>query len=502
MANSELGTVISTFEGPTTANFAFVISNTKVRKGQFVQTQTEDGLLIGMVLEITRANRYFERAESVAEYEKNSSMVASFPTQDWEYVIANTKALGLFKDRNLIRSTFPAAPGAKVHETDIDMLREFLGFVENGLNIGKLQNHDVEVKLPLNNLFQKHLAMLAMSGAGKSYLASVILEELLDRKPEYGRLSVVVVDVHGEYLGFKQGAYADRTSVFDGRKIRVGLHKVSPQMLCEFLPELNSVQRREISKIMGELRAERKEMGTAYGMPDLIARIEQADMNKAVKSSLVGWLLELDTYKLFGKGDYPIMDELCRPGRLSVLDLSDLDSQKKKQLIVAYFAKKLFRQRKKGKIPPFALLVEEAHNFCREKAKASMSISKPIIETIAREGRKFGASLILVSQRPVQLSTTALSQCNTNIFLRVTNPYDIKHIAESCEGIDFSMQNSITSLRVGEALIVGEAVSHPIFVKVRKRKSVKSSKGESLETLAKKFEEMEVKKKEDVEAFI
>ena len=76
-----------------------------------------------------------------------------------------------------------------------------------------------------------------------------------------------------------------------------------------------------------------------------------------------------------------------------------------------------------------------------------------------------------MSQRPVQLSTTALSQCNTNIILRLTNPYDIDHIGESCEGIDKGMLGAITTLRVGEALVVGEAVNLPVFVRVRRRKS-------------------------------
>ncbi|MEW6329508.1 MAG: DUF87 domain-containing protein, partial [Candidatus Micrarchaeota archaeon] len=242
----ELGTVISTFEGPSTLNFSFVVSNPRVRKGQFVQTMTEDGLLIGMVLDITRANRYFERAESVAEYERAGGNMASFPTTDWEYIVANARALGIFRDGNLFRSGFPAAPGARVVFADERLLKDFLGFVDDGLMIGKLENHDVEVKLQLNNLFQKHLAILAMSGAGKSYLASVIIEELLDRKKEQGRIAVIAVDVHGEYLGFKErgGGYAEKTNVFDGRKIRIAIRKLSPQVLFEFVPELSAPQKR------------------------------------------------------------------------------------------------------------------------------------------------------------------------------------------------------------------------------------------------------------------
>jgi len=500
--SNELGTVISTLEGPSTMGFSFVISDPKVRKGQFVQTQNEEGLLIGMVSEITRANRYFERAESVAEYERSGAM-PSFPTAEWEYVIAIVRALGVYKKEHLVRTTFPAAPGSKVEAADESLLKDFLGFVDNGLNLGMLENHNLEAILPLNGLLQKHLSILAMSGAGKSYLASVLIEELLDRKPEHGRLAVVIVDVHGEYLGFKGGSYGNRTKIFDGKKLRIALHKVSPQMLAEFLPELSGAQQRDVAVIMAELKKEAKEKGEAYDLKDLMNRVEASpDIKENVKGTLLSWLSQLQRLRLFGKADHPQIKDLAQSGNLAILDLSDIDGLKKKQLIVAYFAKKLFGARRKGTIPPFLLLVEESHNFAREKAPKGASISKSVIETIAREGRKFGASLCLVSQRPVQLSTTALSQCNTNIILRVTNPYDIDHIGESCEGIDKQMLGSITTLRVGEALIVGEAVHYPIFVKIRRRKSKSSPKGESLELLAKRFEEMQEKKATDVEAFL
>jgi len=162
---------------------------------------------------------------------------------------------------------------------------------------------------------------------------------------------------------------------------------------------------------------------------------------------------------------------------------------KKKQIIVSYFAQRIFFERRIGKVPPFLLVLEEAHQFVPQMAKTETAISRSIIRTIAREGRKFGASLCLVSQRPVQLDTTALSQCNTHIILRITNPYDLKHIAESSEGLDNKSIDMITSLRVGEALIVGEATHFPLFFKVRERKSQESKHEISLEKAAFEFEQ-------------
>lgn len=501
-----IGIVISTLESPTTDSFSFVLTTETVRRGQFVQTETDDGLLIGFITDITRANRYFERAESVAEYERLGAM-SQFPTMEWEYTVADVKALGVYtllSDGRAIfaRAKFPASPGAKVYSVDESILKDFIGLDERGLNIGKLENHNVEVRLSMSRLLQKHLAILAMSGAGKSHLASVIIEELLERRKEHGRLAIIVIDVHGEYGGFRQGQYAKSTTVIDGKEIKIALSKLSPSSLFDFMPNISGTAMRDLSSILSEMKKEAKDSGNFFGLPDLIERIKMSDMKESTKGALLSWLDALKSLRLIGKAEHPSLQELAKPGHLTILDLSDIDNMKKKQLIVAHIAKKLFKARKKEKVPPFLLLIEESHNFAPEKVAKEHGISKGIIETIAREGRKFGASLCLVSQRPVKLSTTALSQCNTAIILRVTNPYDLKHIGESCEGIDQRMQAAITTLYVGEALIVGEATNHPIFVRVRDRKSKKSSKGQPLEEIAKRWEEAEDKKKDDVEAFL
>ena len=140
----ELGTVISTMEGPTTNAFSFVISSPSVRKGQFVAVASDGSkgaFVVGSITEITRANRYFERAESVAEYERNSPMSESFPTMEWEYTVANVRVHGIFEEGRMARSTFPVAPGSKVLEAEPDMLRKFLQLDGNGLNLGTLQHH-------------------------------------------------------------------------------------------------------------------------------------------------------------------------------------------------------------------------------------------------------------------------------------------------------------------------------------------------------------------------
>lgn len=507
-----LGTVVSTEESPTTQEFSFVLEEgAPVKKNQFIQTTSEEGTVFGLVREITRANRYFERAESVAEYEKESSISTHFPVKAWEYAIGEVRILGLMnkvgEKYKHWRVSLPPSPGAKVLPADDQMLNDFIGFQPDGLMLGKLQNHDVDAKISMTRLLQKHLALLAMSGAGKSHLASVILEELLDRKKEDGRIAIVVIDIHGEYVGFKSDPkYGKQVKVVEGKSISIPFSNLNPELFGTLFPDMTGPARVELGKILREMSSDSKQNNTVYGMQDLIARVEASGMHKGTKDMLMRALYELAIMRLIHPTrKNPNLYEL-RPGEMLVLDLSDLDDQKKKKFIVSLVASRLFKMRRKGSIPPFMLLVEEAHNFAPERSKIVHTPSKGIIEKIAREGRKFGAALCVVSQRPVQLSTTTLSQCNTHIILRVTNPNDLDHIKQSSEGIDDRMSRSITTLKVGEGIIVGEAINYPAFIEIRDRKSRKMEKGEPLHLQAIKFESAQQKKEEEeedeIEAFL
>ena len=498
----EYGTVISSFEGPCTRKFSFVIRKDQiVRRGQFVQVPVEGGKLIGRVADVFKTNRYFMRPESVEKYESSRPMEDIFPVNNWEYLVADVVPLGVYGKNGMFEEvTFPPSPGVKVYEPEGPVLSKFLGLEEKGLEIGELPHHDIMVKLNLTRLLQKHLAILAISGAGKSYLVSVIIEELLKRRKEEGQLAAILVDTHGEYVSFAEDPnYADKIMVFPGQDIRIGLPDLTHHQISEFLPKLSSVQARELARLLREMKKEKKR----FSIAEFIEKIECDEKVKtSTKDVLISVLYDLMETGLFGVADYPTAEELAKQGKVSIIDLSSFISSRNKQMVVAHLARKLFNHRRSLKIPPFLLILEEAHQFVPETAKAENAISRGIIQTIAREGRKFHASLCLISQRPIQLSTTALSQCNTHIILRVTNPYDLDHIGRSSEGITKDVLNQISGLRVGTGLIVGEGVNFPIFVKIRKRKSKESKRGIPLEEAAKEFSEKAKQTREDAKSFM
>ncbi|MEM5882810.1 MAG: ATP-binding protein [Candidatus Aenigmatarchaeota archaeon] len=498
----EVGTVISTPES-SSKSFSFVINQERgfpVRKGQFVQLETEEGLLIARVSEIFKTNRYFARAESVREYERSGKLLPEFfPVERWEYLVADAVPLGILSDGMQKRVTFPPSPGLKVFLAENKVLAEFLGLDDNGLNIGEIEFHNLQAKINLTRLFQKHCSILAQTGAGKSYLVSCLIEEILDRREELGKPAIIVIDPHGEYLGFGEDEkYLTKTKIFDENIIRIATHELSANQICELQPFISPVEKRELTRIIEKLREEK----IAYDMNDLIAAIEMSDIKPNVKAPLISWLNDLNSTNLFSNVTRPSIEELAKSGQLSIIDLSNFIHLRDKQVIVTFIARRLFEARRSNKIPPFILFVEESHQFSPEREEKFQAISKNIIETIAREGRKFNASLVLISQRPIQLSVTALSQCNTSILLRIVNPYDIKHISESCEAISSDIMEMLPGLKVGEAIITGAAVNYPIIVRIRKRKSKESPKiGMKLEEAILKYEEEKEQKVEDLKAF-
>jgi DNA helicase HerA-like ATPase len=499
----EIGTVISTLEGPSTNEFSFVVNEVKevlIRKGQFVQLSVEDGLLIARVAEIIKTNRYFMQAESVREYTREGKALDEFfPVNRWEYLVAQAIPLGIWSDGKEKRVSFPPSPGTKVYKADEKILFNFLGLdAERGLNIGKIEFHDLDAKLNLTRLFQKHCSILAQTGFGKSYLVSVMIEEILKRSNEFGKPALIVVDPHGEYVGFSEDArFSSSTRVFGKDEIKISASNLSSYQIAEFIPSITHVGVRELAKVIGELKKQKK----VYGIDELISALETSNINPKTKLPLLAWLSELSLTNLFGKYDSPEIDELVKAGQLSVLNLSDFIHLNEKQIVLTYIARKLFNLRRANLIPPFILFIEESHQFCPEQVEKREAISKGIIETIAREGRKFNACLVLITQRPIKLSTTALSQCDSHIIMHITNPYDLDHIGKSCEGVTSDMLKLIPGLKVGEAIITGGVVNYPLLVKIRERESKVSEMGARLEDAVLDFNKKAQQKIEDLDAF-
>jgi DNA helicase HerA-like ATPase len=503
------GTVFNYLQLPDVSQFPFVISkrvdNVFIQKGLFVYTESNEGFLIGIIERIVLLNEYFSDALTIKAYNANTNpniLKGLFPSEDFEFAIAIVKSLGIikFKDETtnkiekIIRMTYPASPGRDVFILEDEILNEFIGFDQkNGLEVGKVKVTNTNAKINMNRLLNKHFAILSISGGGKSYLTSVLVEELLKRKPEYGTPAIILFDVHGEYSYLRDiPELKDKITIQDVSYFQISVPKMPLYNFKKYQEDISNVQLRELAKFVKKLKKDRTK-SKRYTIKDIIEVLEnEIEGNKSTRQALIGWLSNLERLTIFGSQENPILDNIIEKQKLIIFNLQKEVSIKKKQIIVDYICTRLFDLRRLNNIPPFLLVIEEAHQFVPEAAH-SKAISKPIIEMIAREGRKFMSCLCLISQRPKKLSTTALSQCNSKMVLNIKNPYDLKHLMDSSESITKEYTSMISSLGVGEMLLMGTAINYPVFIDIRERLFKSLSEEITLDQVCFKWESKQLK---------
>lgn len=158
--------------------------------------------------------------------------------------------------------------------------------------------------------------------------------------------------------------------------------------------------------------------------------------------------------------------DLARPGQATVLNLRGVDTERQED-IVATLLDALFLARKRDRIPATKVFLEEAHLFAPQRKNEPRSV----IENIAKEGRKFGFTLALISQRPSEIYPNIRAQLQAFTIHKLTDDTDIKKIIKSAEGLDSSWGTQIQKLQTGEVLFVGDVIASPTFVDVRERRT-------------------------------
>lgn len=156
---------------------------------------------------------------------------------------------------------------------------------------------------------------------------------------------------------------------------------------------------------------------------------------------------------------------------LRIVDISGLPNEVAGPLTAAIarllFQYKLHETADERRKDPILLVCEEAHRYVPDRGEAQYSAAQNAIRRIAREGRKYGLGLLLVSQRPSDVEATVLSQCNTWIVLRLTNSADQAHVARMLPDALGGMIALLSTLPRQEALFVGEAAALPARIKLR-----------------------------------
>ena len=438
------------FGKTTTTKFKFIVTG-KAKKFDFIQVHHPDyGYVLCQITEIER---------------------------DEEKTVASCFVIGYKDDGHIKRPRVPFHSDTEVLLADNDFIGEIIKLdkSDKGAYIGLLDGKKIKVFLDLKKLLTKHIAILAKTGAGKSYAAGVLLEEIMDKK-----VPLLIIDPHGEYsiMRFRNDdkkdlsrmrtygvdpkaykniqEYGDVDIIKDAIPIRLN-STMSHSELLHLMPKLSGTQ-------TGILYNASKEL-SHVSFEEILLNLEIEENN--AKYTLMNNLDYLNKTHLFSNS-FTSYNELVRSGRCSIVNLKGM-AQDLQEIIVYKLLHDLFEARKKELIPPFFLIIEESHNYCPERSFGETKCSR-IIRTIAAEGRKFGLGLCVISQRPARIDKSVLSQCTTQIILKVTNPNDLKAIAQSVEGITSEAQDEIKNLPIGTALVTG-VVDMPLFVNIRTRKS-------------------------------
>jgi len=414
---------------------------------------------------------------------------------DGERLTAEARIVGYYDPnlKNVFFPRYPPVPGASVFRANKEYLAQI--FSAGHIKVGHLRAHsDVEVKLNVEELLRRHTAILAITGAGKGNTVAVMATRIRELNG-----SVIIVDPHEEYPELKHlyPPSSNPVVVFSpGGNPSKGYYPIyfkwnnfTTEEILEILEirETATRQRALVREILGKLEGKDWDIDDFEQAMDLYVEGADLEDEKAIKErgkskgtslAIKDHIRGIRESMILNKvNETPIYEEhsasFVSKGQITVICLSGLPIRIQ-QVVVGRLSKKLYeagvawRREFEGKpqIPcPTFMVIEEAHNFIPAEAGAKSSWP---IRRIAAEGRKFGIGLCIVSQRPNKVDQNVLSQCNSQIILKVVNPRDQAQIENSSESISSELMDDLPSLNKGEAVIVGSCILLPALVKIDK----------------------------------
>jgi hypothetical protein len=453
---------------------------------------------------------------------------------------------------------YPPQPASRVYRPDsLDIARVVLGELQQtqkaqsrALDLATLSNRpEVDVKVDGHAIVSRHLAILAMTGAGKSVTSRRIIEQLAAKN-----YPMVIFDPHGDYTGLiKVKGLEDKVTRYYGQ---FPIYEQSPENVITVIenlgwqlanthrtmfedlffgsyafgfgqPDRSSERAQWLSEYLGNPKiSEYGIKANLFFLADFTQALVKAGktQDSETLASIVEWtgreqlnidkknagwlegfpnnlrvaakrLLQMETIsKKVSIDSKPLPNDrtsLVSYGGISIVSLAGYTGDFQ-ATIYRLVAEAIFNARVSNELKlPVLLVLEEAHNFA--PASASTQAEKSAITTtkqIAQEGRKFGVGLILISQRPSRLDETTLSQCNSYIIMRMVNPADQNFVRRVVETLGEDEARLLPDLDVGEAILSGQLINFPVLVRIKKSES----EGEHEERDA--FEELESAREE------
>ncbi|NNM77329.1 DUF853 family protein [Sphingomonas sp. ID1715] len=385
-------------------------------------------------------------------------------------------------------------PGAEVFPVSNRDMKEIYAAADRPhVEVGTVfPTKDIRGALFIDALLGKHFALLGSTGTGKSTSAALILHRICDMAPEG---HIVMIDPHGEY----SAAFEGNGAIYDVSNLAMPYWLMNFEEHCEVFVTSSGSNRQMDADILAKCLLAAKAKNRAaegvskltvdspipYLLSDLTSLI-QAEMGKLDKAGDSAPYLRLKTKIDEIKADprYSFMfsgmlvadtmaDFIARvfrlPGQgkpISIIDVSGVPSEIT-SVVVSVLSRMVFDHAiwSRGEHQrPVLLVCEEAHRYVPNERNADSSSVGRILSRIAKEGRKYGVSLGLVTQRPSDLAEGVLSQLGTIIAMRLNNERDQAFVKAAMPEGARGFLDSIPALRNREAIICGEGVSIPIRV--------------------------------------
>lgn len=396
-------------------------------------------------------------------------------------------------------SSYPTL-GDSVHVATRDELTAL--FAVNGtasVRVGVVkQDAKIPATINVDEVFSRHCAILGTTGAGKSCAAALLLRAVLERYP-HGH--VVILDPHNEY----SKSFDSRVNVLDPTSFtlpywmltfdelvevlypgKVG-YSDEIEILADLVPAAKKMNMAGSSKA-GRLRADSTtitvDTPTPYRISELLTLIDKAlgglDGNrniapfKRLRNKI--YTISQDARYAFMFGSLTVQDTLTdllgevfripvNDKPISIIELGGLPTEVV-QVVVSVVSRLAFEFGLWSHgAAPIALICEDAHRYAPADPNEGFGPTRRSLVRIAKEGRKTGVALWVVSQRPTELDPTILSQCNTIFAMRLANQADQEALRAAVPDASTSLLSCLPSLGMGEAIAVGEGVPMPTRIR-------------------------------------
>jgi len=402
-------------------------------------------------------------------------------------------------------SCYPSLGDVVYRANKVELEKAYACDADTAVRVGHIQQDpSIPAMVKIDEMLGKHFAVLGTTGTGKSCTVALILRRILEKTPQ---VHILLLDVHREYSqSFREWAEVitpDNMNLpfwllnFDEIiEILIGQQasrEADIEVLRELIPQaklryLNNQRRDRAGLVRGTVPIENQNIGVDTPVPyrtsDLVGLLDEYIGKLELRGELAPYkrlkarveTISRDPRYAFMFGSLTVQDTMAQVlarlfripvnGKpIAILELGGLPSEII-NVVVSVLARLAFDFGvwSDGRIP-ITFVCEEAHRYVPIDRTLGFEPTKRAISRIAKEGRKYGVSLCIVSQRPAELDPTILSQCNTIFSMRLTNERDQQILRAGISDAAASLLEFMSTMGTGEAITFGEGVALPTRMK-------------------------------------